>query len=687
MNKEYILRKSKELLCEIYGEGAEFREGQYEAIEATILNKKTLVVQKTGWGKSLVYFICTKILRENNYGVAFVISPLLTLMENQLDAAVNMGLKCNMLNSKTSEFHDEIISQIKSNLIDLVFITPETLFNSKVQKSLKDINIGLFVIDEAHCISDWGHDFRLQYTNIYKVLSIMPKNIPILATTATANNRVIGDLKKQLGEDLYVSTGSLMRYSLYIQLLNLNTTEERYGWILDNINKLNGSGIIYCLTQRTCDYLTKFLVENGISAKSYYSRSDSEEYINEIAEKEFLNNEIKVIVATIKLGMGYDKGDVGFVVHFQMPSNLISYYQQIGRAGRNIKNADTILMIGNEDENIQNYFIDTAFPSEGEFKKILSYIFESGENGVRISDILSQNNIRKSRIEKILTFLINDGYITKENSKYYPTIKEYIYDYEKYDAITKLRKEEQKKMKELVTLKSCYNRFIVNNLDDNTELNCNNCRNCLGYEKFPSVVSNENLEKAQEYLDKLLIPILPRKMWVKTKYTGNNKISFVNEEGIALCKYNDPGFGTLVKKDKYEKQIFCDELEGKSVSVLKDFIKEKEITGITFVPSLRSDIVKDFAKRLSDRLNLTFIDALEKNPADKQKCMENTSYQCENAIKSFKIKHNTNLCGNILLVDDVVDSKWTITVCGSFLMKNGANKVYPFALSDSSVSN
>ena len=578
INKEYIYKQAHSLLKEIYGEKSTFRDGQYEAIEATLLHRRTLVVQKTGWGKSLVYFMCTKMFRKLNKGVTFVVSPLLVLMENQLEAAQKMGLVCHSLNSTTKEHHEEIITEIKADKIDLVFITPETLFGNKVQDALKEINIGLFVVDEAHCISDWGHDFRLQYGNLYKVLNILPENVPVLATTATANDRVIHDLRKQLGDDVFLSRGTLMRKSLSIQILKLQDTASRYAWILENINKLTGSGIIYCLTQRDCDYLTVFLRQNRINAKSYYSRSSEDEYLNIQAENEFLHNKIKVIVATIKLGMGYDKGDISFVIHFQQPSNIVSYYQQIGRAGRNIPRAYTFLMTGNEDEEIQNYFIETAFPKKEEYDEILNFIFENTDNGVNSSTIMANVNIRKSRVEKVLMFLENDGYITKNKGKYYSTIKEFVYDYEKYNEITQIRKKEQYLMAELTNTQGCYNKFIVNCLDDKTDDSCDICGNCLGYEEYPSEVSEVYLQKALAYLDRLIIPISPRKQWAITNITRQTRIKVSNQEGVCLSKYGDPGYGSLVKQDKYSRHCrFCDELVGKSVSILKTLIKENNI--------------------------------------------------------------------------------------------------------------
>ena len=679
-----IHKQATEIIKELYGKDASFREGQYEAIEATMTQKRTLVVQRTGWGKSLVYFVCTKLMRAQGKGVTMVVSPLLVLMQNQIEAAEKMGLKCDVLNSAVKDRREDILSSLEDNELDLILVTPETLFAEDVQKRLRNIRIGLFVIDEAHCISDWGHDFRLEYGNLRKIVQQLPSNVPILATTATANDRVIADLQNQLGDKVYVSRGPLTRDSLYIQVLNKPDKIERYAWILENVPKLEGSGIIYCLTQRDCDYLAEFLKKNKISAAAYYSRDGEDgEKLNREIEERFRTNKLKVIVATIKLGMGYDKGDIAFVIHYQMPSNIVSYYQQIGRAGRNIDKAYIFLMYGKEDEEILNYFINTAFPTQQETKKIVDYIGD--RDGVRIGQIVSAMNIRKSRIDKALAFLINDGFIRKDKGTYYISPKKFVYDREHYDAITAIRKNEMEQMKRLAQTKECYSKYIVSCLDDKTAKECGHCSNCLGREIVPSAVSEKYIHIAEEYVNKLIIPIEPRKRWASSGVTRATKIEYINQTGFCISKYGDAGYGELVKQGKYSKEKrFSDELAGKSAELLKPFIQENKIRHICCVPSLRSDLVKEFTLRLASSLKLEFVDALEKTEARQQKEMENSAHQCANAYTSFWVKDGVRIPKNILLVDDVVDSKWTFTVCGYRLMEAGAEKVYPFALADSS---
>ncbi len=696
-----IFARSTAIIQSLYGPGASFRDGQYEAIEATMTRNRTLVVQRTGWGKSLVYFVCTKLMRDRGRGVTLVVSPLLVLMDNQIEAAEKVGLRCDVLNSTTKDRRAEILHAMEQDALDLVLVTPETLFSEDIQSALKNIKIGLFVIDEAHCISDWGHDFRLEYGRLRTVISQLPANVPILATTATANDRVIEDLQRQLGDEVFVSRGPLTRDSLCIQVLNKPKKAERYAWILENLPKLPDCGIIYCLTKRDCNALAKFLTSNGISAAAYYSgETEAEKERIREAEELFRNNQLKAIVATIKLGMGYDKGDIAFVIHYQMPSNIISYYQQIGRAGRNLDKAYIFLMYGKEDEDILNYFIDTAFPTEDETNQIVSLIGE--HDGIKLGHICSVLNLQRARINKALSFLINDGFVRKENAAYYLTPKPYVYDREHYEAVTARRRQEMEQMKQLAQTRECYSRYIVSRLDDKSAEDCGHCANCLGRDLFPSAVSEESIQIAQTYINDLIFSIEPRTRWWKAFQETTDceettaaenaravKIEFCNQPGLCISKYGDAGYGEMVKRGKYsEEKRFCDELVEKSAQVLRSFVREHEITHICPVPSLRSDLVYDFTRRLAGALGLELADLLVKSPAPQQKKMENSYHQCLNAYQSFAVKEGipTPLPRNILLVDDIVDSRWTFTVCGYKLMKAGAEMVYPFALASSSKS-
>lgn len=677
INNKQIYDASAEILGELLGEGATFREGQYEAIEATMTRSRTLVVQRTGWGKSLIYFICTRLMRQAGRGATIVVSPLLILMKNQLESATRLGIRCEVLNKTTIERQGEIMGALKRNELDLVLVTPETLFKEDIREALKKVNIGLFVVDEAHCISDWGHDFRPEYCRLREVIKELSEETPLLATTATANDRVIEDLCYQLGDDVYISRGALTRESLSIRLLHMPSRAERYGWILENINKLKGSGIIYCLTKRDCDYLADFLNKNGVSALAYYSDPDRDEQ-NAEAERKFENNEIKAIVATIKLGMGYDKGDISFVIHYQMPSSIVSYYQQIGRAGRSIENADVFLMYGKEDMTIIDYFIDTIFPLKEDVDAVMELISDA-KDGIRARKIEGTLNISKRRIERTLEYLVANDIIEAQKHAYRLTGKPLFYNRERYDAIVAQRRAEAEQMRALASHQGCYSKYIVNCLDDHSAKDCGKCGYCNPEFEISDTVSLEFTEKASVYINKLVTKIMPRKMWAMGELMPSTKIELVNQEGICLCEYGEVGYGSLVRQAIENGTYFCDELLGRSAELLMPKIKENGVTHLCYVPSKRSDRVAEFAKRLAERCGLSLASIIEKKPAPRQSEMENGAHKCQNALMSFEVIGNS-APEKLILLDDIVDSRWTLTACGYKLMEKGAIKVYPFAL-------
>lgn len=642
------------LLKQLYSENAIFKSGQYEAIEAVVSKRRTLVVQKTGWGKSLVYFLATKLLKKTNNGVTIVVSPLLALMENQNTAAKKLNLKTEMLNSSVTN-KEEVLKLLDTNQLDLLLITPETLFSFDIQKRFSDLNIMCFVIDEAHCISDWGHDFRLDYSRIDKIVSQLDKKIPILATTATANDRVINDLKNKLDENLHISRGDLTRDNISIDVIEFDGRAQRYAWLITNLNKFPGTGIIYCLTHNDCENLSVFLNENNYKTLPYYSGLENvEENL-----KKFENNEIKALVSTVKLGMGYDKDDVSFVIHYQQPNNLISYYQQIGRAGRSIEKSYALLMKDKNDIDILNSFIDNAFPKENLMYKIVDDLKEPKT----LSELTKMNNVSLSMLKKVLMFLEKDNFIQKEKTKYYLTSNSYTYDKKYYNDIINQRKKELSDFEDFLSTKNCYSNYIVESLDGVINCICGVCSNCLKGNILPFDDYEENLENSLKFLNNILIPISPKK-----QYPNRKKLPFLVEEGICLCRYNESGYGKLVKDINLNKE----QLLQKSYSILKNIVNENNIEYIT------SYLIKDFVKELSKLLNLKFIDVIDYKENNKD--MNNSIYQYENAVNSFDVKVDF-LPKKIILVDEFINSGWTITAIAEKLYNNGVVAVYPYVLS------
>lgn len=386
---------------------ADFRAGQWEAI-AELIDKRSrlLVVQRTGWGKSIVYFLATRLLRDQGAGCTLLISPLLALMRNQISAAQRIGVKAQTINSSNPEEWEFVKSQLLAGEIDILLISPERLANEEFRQNILlpiSQRIGLFVVDEAHCISDWGHDFRPDYRRIVRILQGLPKNIPVLATTATANNRVVDDIIAQIGSNLRVVRGDLTRKSLYLQNIILSSPAARMAWLSQYLPNLPGSGIIYTLTVKDADRVANWLKIQGINAKAYHSNLDNDARV--ALEDELLHNEIKALVATTALGMGFDKPDLGFVIHYQRPGSVVHYYQQVGRAGRAVDKAYGILLSGDEDDEITNYFINTAFPPQIHTEQVLN-VLNQAKDGCSVAQLEQELNISRGQIDKVLKLLL-----------------------------------------------------------------------------------------------------------------------------------------------------------------------------------------------------------------------------------------------------------------------------------------
>lgn len=670
---------------------ADFREGQWEAIASLVHDRsRSLVVQRTGWGKSIIYFLATRLLRDQGIGPTFIISPLLSLMRNQITAAERLGLSAATINSSNNKEWSAIIDQLNEDKIDILFISPERLGNAKFQKNIlrnAAIRDGLFVIDEAHCISDWGHDFRPDYQRIIHILHNLPPNIPVLATTATANDRVVEDIIAQLGKNLNVIRGSLARDSLQLQNLSLPTQAERMAWLAEFLPKLSGSGIIYTLTVRDAKRLAEWLQSKNIEAYAYWGSLENE--VREQLEQDLLNNRLKALVATTALGMGFDKPDLGFVIHFQRPGSVVHYYQQVGRAGRAIADSFGILMSGNEDEDITNYFIQSAFPPEAHVTEVLNAL-DQAENGLTIPMIERYLNISNRQISKVLKLLAvkSPSSVTKEGSRWYATAVKYASDQEKIDHLTMLRITEQEQLKSYTQNKICLMSFLRNALDDPNTKPCGRCAVCVGKPLLPESCSNDLVVEAIRFLKHGDQVISPRKQWPSNAlefYDWNGRIppELLFEEGRAICTWGDAGWGTMVKQGKQRDGYFDDQLVDCSEDLVQSRWRPNPFpTWVTCVPSLKHPaLVSNFAERLAAKLGIPFVPCIQKIRHSKpQKLMENSFQQAHNLVGAFQVDVWEGITGPVLLVDDMVDSKWTFTIISALLREANSGPVYPFAL-------
>jgi ATP-dependent DNA helicase RecQ len=683
------------LLKEMIGSDAVFRLGQWEAIEAIASKKqRVLVVQRTGWGKSLVYFLATKLLRDQGAGPTFLISPLLSLMRNQIEMADKIGIHAFTINSSNRKEWDEAENTLAENQCDLLLISPERLNNDRFQKSILPQmagRVGLFVVDEAHCISDWGHDFRPDYRRIARILQMIPAGVPVLGTTATANNRVIEDIQQQFGQGLVTLRGALDRQTLRLQNIRLANQSERMAWLVENLPKFQGSGIIYCLTVPDTERVTEWLKKNGFNAVAYHAGNDTE--IDRPAiEQAFLRNEIKILVATVALGMGFDKPDISFVIHFQRPGSVIAYYQQVGRAGRAVDRAYGILLSGIEDDEIQDYFIETAFPTQQAMLDILGTL-EKHES-LSFEEILSRVNVARGVVEKALKLLEVDGAVgTIFNGKvlYFRTPNPWQSDTQRVERIHSLRRTEQSQMQSYMEYKGCLMEFLLKALDDRNPKPCGRCANCRGT-GLPTKVSHELVIQAEDFLKGIVITIDPHKRWPAGVFLDQKRlipIEMQNCHGRSLCYYGDAGWGKLVRDGKYLNGHFSDALVDASFKLInQNWSPDPFPTWVTAIPSHRHPtLVSDFAIRLASRLNITYLPVLIRTGVPpEQKTMQNSTMQSRNVINTLAVEGNLPP-GPVLLVDDIIDSGWTLTMACYLLRNHGSGEVYPFTLAKASGRN
>lgn len=683
----HIEERAREILHETYGTASTFRAGQLEAITAVVKKEKTLVIQKTGWGKSIVYFIATKILREQGAGPTMIISPLLALMHNQIEAAARLGLNVVTINSHNRDDWETIYASFHE--VDAIIVSPEKLSDPMFIERLGQVSgIEMVVIDEAHSISDWGHDFRPDYQRIVYLLQSFPDHIAILGTTATANDRVIQDIKHQLGDDLQVFRGDLMRDNISIQVNPSQSKVERLAFITDALIRhpylSREQGIVYCLTKKECESVTDFLVQHGISAVAYYSgvQDTAGEDMSEAILEQFHNGETCVIVSTVKLGMGYDKADIGFVIHFQLPQNLIAYYQQIGRGGRDGRAALAILLHGEEDEEILKSFIDSANKDPELLQQILILLDEHPE-GLRRNDILPSFNLSVSKLDGVLKYLFVHNYIYKDKSRYL------LNRNQPFDAVRNAHVQQQlneTRLAELARLKAfvgyegCYMAFIAQELDaPDTKERCGICAHCRGRQFITLADDNPYLAAARDYKNQLHGIIQPRKRWSDNKKIDET-LQYETGWTYTVDAYSPIGRRFMLERDNGH---YSDKTLTTISQFLSEHIEENRIDTVVAVPSVRRpDLVAELARHVAAAHDIDYYAVLTRTGGGaRQQDMHNSVMQEQNVREHLVLADSPSLTDRrILLLDDLVSSRWTLTVVASLLKEAGATNVYPFAL-------
>jgi ATP-dependent DNA helicase RecQ len=680
------------LLRDLAGPNATLRDDQWTAIEALVVHRRrALVVQRTGWGKSAVYFISAKLLRAQGRGPTVIVSPLLALMRNQVESAARAGVRAATINSGNVTEWEEIHQQVARGEVDVLLVSPERLnnpdFRDQVLPSLA-ADAGLVVVDEAHCVSDWGHDFRPDYRRIRTLVAELGDGIPVLATTATANDRVVEDVSSQLGvggSDTLVLRGGLERESLRLSVVRIDGATERAAWLGQRLASLPGSGIVYALTVSAARDLASLLADQGHVVAAYTGQTDPAE--REHLEADLLANRVKALIATSALGMGFDKPDLGFVVHLGAPSSPIAYYQQVGRAGRSTDRAEVVLLPGPEDRQIWSWFASVAFPREHIVRRVLEVL--DLERPQSTQALEPQVELNRSRLEMVLKVLDVDGAVRRVRGGWIGTGVPWEYDAARYERLEQARAAEQQAMLEYETTSSCRMEFLRRQLDDPLLADgpdpCGRCDNCTGAGP-DTAVDEAEIARVRQRLDRPGVDLTPRKQWptglAKLGVSLSGKITDGPLTGRAIGRLSDLGWGARLRAlfDAPDGPV-PDAIVDAAIRVLASWDWEVRPTAVMAVESdLRPQLVSSLATRLAQVGRLTDLGTLARTPGRPPVSAANSAYRVAGLAGAFVTPHPLPTDGPVLLVDDLWDTGWTLTTAARELRSAGAPAVLPFVI-------
>ncbi len=678
---------------------ARLHDDQWAAIAALVVDRRrSLVVQRTGWGKSAVYFVATLLLREQGSGPTVIISPLLALMRNQIAAAERAGIRAVTVNSTNVEQWDELHAEIRDGGVDVLLVSPERLnnpgFRDEVLPRLA-ATCGLLVVDEAHCISDWGHDFRPDYRRIRTLLQDLPTGIPVLATTATANQRVTDDVAEQLGADTLVLRGSLDRESLRLGVVRLKTAEQRLAWLADHLSEQPGSGIVYCLTVAATQEVADYLRSRGHVVAAYSGQTEQTERL--ALEQALVDGEVKALIATSALGMGFD-ASLGFVVNLGAPNSPVAYYQQVGRAGRggNLppEGASVVLLPAIEDRDIWAYFASLAFPREELVRETLAALAEEGRP-LSTAALEPRVDLSRNRLETMLKVLDVDGAVRRVRGGWEATGQPWDYDAERYARVAAAREVEQAAMLDYLDSDECRMRYLRRQLDDPEVLadptwRCGRCDNCGGL-SLSAEVSTEAVSQAADRLARPGVPIEPRKLWP----TGmaaigiglSGKINPPAGEGRAIARFTDLGHGPALRAlfaSGAEDGPVPDGIARAMVGMLQDW--RPEVDAIVVAESERRPrLTADLAAGLSRFLQVPVVGrwAVVDPTVGPDRGATNSAQRVAAVHRrcALRLEEHASVDGaRVLLVDDRTVTGWSVTLAAAALHAAGAAGVVPLVL-------
>jgi ATP-dependent DNA helicase RecQ len=683
---EDLRAEAERLLRALAGDQAVLRTDQWRAIEALVVDRRrALVVQRTGWGKSAVYFVATALLRARGAGATVIVSPLLALMRNQVAAAARAGIRAATINSANVEEWEEVRSAVAAGEVDVLLVSPERLNNPSFRDTVLPrlaAATGLLVVDEAHCISDWGHDFRPDYRRIRTLLTDLPEGIPVLATTATANARVVADVAEQLGTGgsaPLVLRGSLDRESLALGVVALPSNAHRLAWLTEHLGELPGSGIVYALTVAQAEEVAGYLAGQGFAVAAYTGRTQPADRV--AAEQALLGNEVKALVATSALGMGFDKPDLGFVLHLGAPQSPVAYYQQVGRAGRGVDRATVLLLPGEQDEAVWSYFASVGFPPEPLVRQTLAAL---GAEPMSVPQLETQVELGRSRLEQMLKVLDVDGAVRRVRGGWVATGQPWAYDADRYARVAAVRSAEQQAMREYIATTDCRMAFLRRQLDDPGAESCGRCDTCTGT-SWTTGVSDGALAASRAEIARPGVELDPRVMWpsgldrigvpLSGKITAADRVS----AGRALGRLSDIGWGPRLRRLLADPDGPApDDVLDAAVVVLREWGWQDRPTAVAAVGSrTHPQLVESLGTRIAAVGRLEWLGTLGLLGAA-------TSASRTNSAQRVRALHDAftapPAAGVVLLVDDVVATGWTMALAGRALRRGGADAVLPFAL-------
>jgi ATP-dependent DNA helicase RecQ len=664
-------------IAAVAGPGARPRDDQVRAVEELVEHRnRVLVVQATGWGKSAVYWGATAALRELGKGPTLVVSPLLALMRDQIAAASRAGLRAATINSTNVDEWSGVLDDLRSGRLDVLLISPERLANPGFAAQLPALlgECGLLVIDEAHCVSDWGFDFRPDYQRLTRTLLQLAQDTPVLATTATANQRVTVDVAAQLGAETVTLRGSLARASLRLAVVPGLSTLEGYAWVAEALGTLPGSGIVYVLTVAETERVTAFLVDQGLDVAAYSGQSDN----REILERRLLRNQIKALVATSALGMGYDKPDLAFCIHLGSPASPVAYYQQVGRAGRALDDALAVLVPGPPDERIWEYFATSGIPTDEQVERILDALCDGPQS---LGGVEAATGIRRGRLETLLKILAVDEVVIKSRDGWVATGRAWYFDEQKWSDLRRVRSAEADLMRRYAHGEGCLMEFLQRALDDPDPGPCGRCSVCDGRLPAPGAhPSAELVEAARRFFRGRDVVIEPRKLWVSGLAGRKGRIAGV-APGRALAFADDPAWGDVLRVLWQRDAPAPPEVLDGLVQVLVRWSASWERpAAVVAMPSRRFPLlVGSLAEHVARVGRLPLIDALGvSGPPPTAEAA--SAVRARDLLARTSVRDGVRFDGPVLLVDDTVRTRWTITVASALLAEVGASHVMPLAV-------